>query len=95
MKQEANIPVLNPDSVIVNQMEGHWQKLLMLVIWKLSPDKPVRITSEDMLAVESYFAPSIPHIFTHGTHDAIELSLVTEEQAHKIVAHDAKLKGTA
>jgi hypothetical protein len=87
--------VLNPDSTILQQVDGEWQKLAMLILWKLTEGKPVRITADDMAACRKKFEPGIPVILTHGMHDAIEFSIVTLEDAERIGRHDATLRGKA
>ena len=82
--------VINPDSTIMQQSEGHWQKYLMLVISKLAP-AGVTITIRDMekLAGEERV------LLTHGHIDSIEFKLVTRAEADRIVAYDKTQKGTA
>jgi hypothetical protein len=86
---------MNPDSVILEQVDGQWQKLAMLILWKLNGKGVVRITAEDMKACREQFEPGIPVIFTHGMSDAIEFSIVDEAQAARLAAHDATMRGAA
>lgn len=86
---------INPDSTILQQVDGQWQKLAMLILWKVAGDKPVRITAEDMARCQAEFAPGIPAIFTHGHSDSIEFSIVTEAEAARIAEHDKTMRGTA
>ena len=85
-----NTKVLNPDSTIIQQSEGHWQKYLMLVISKLAPDG-VTVTVQDM----EKFAQQERILLTHGHVDSIEFKLVTRAEADRIVAYDKAQKGAA
>ena len=82
--------ILNPDSTIMQQSEGHWQKYLMLVISKLAP-AGVTITVRDMekLAGEERI------LLTHGHIDSIEFKLVTRAEAERLIAYDKTQRGTA
>ncbi len=86
---------INPDSVILQQVEEQWQKLAMLILWKLAGRKSVRITAEDIARCTAEFAPGIPVIFTHGHSDSIEFSIVTEADAQRIAEHDRTMRGKA
>lgn len=83
--------VLNPDSTMMQQSEGHWQKYLCFLIWKLAREG-VTITSEDI----TEFANQDKNILlTHGHIDSIEFKLVTHAEAERIRNYDANNKGTA
>ncbi len=84
---------INPDSTVLEQVDGHWQKLAMLILWKTSGRKAVKITAADMALCASEFAPGCPVIFTHGMSDALEFSIVTEDRARELAAHDATMRG--
>lgn len=87
---------INPDSEVLGQVDGYWQKIAMMILWKtVGKGVVVKITAEDMQALAKEFAPGTPVIFTHGKSDALEFSLVTEEAAHRLAAHDKKMRGTA
>lgn len=83
---------INPDSVILNQLEGEWEKICMVILRKLSPNTPVKITAQDFIDIRKDFAPNGPVLFTHGMHDAIELSIITHERANELAAYDAALR---
>jgi len=80
---------VNQDSVILQQLDGQWQKMAMLLLWKLAGRKVVRITGEDMARCAKEFAPGAPVVFTHGMSDAIEFSIVDEERAKAFAEYDA------
>jgi hypothetical protein len=84
---------LNPDSVILQQVDGQWQKLAMLILWKcVGAGKVVRVTADDIERLNKTFAPGIPVIFTHGHSDSIDFSIVTEQRAQQIGEHDKAMR---
>lgn len=87
---------LNPDSVMLQQVDGQWQKLAALIIWKLvGRDKPVTITAKDIEAMQASFSPGMGVILTHGHFDSIEFSLIDETAARRVGSHDAAMRGRA
>jgi hypothetical protein len=66
------------------------QKVLALVLWKLSRDKPVLITTQD---IEDYGAEG-PVLFVHGMKGSVEASLISKEAAERLAALKQP-KGTA
>jgi hypothetical protein len=88
--------VINPDSVVLQQVEGHWQKLCGLILWKtVGRDKSVTVTLQDMQALADEFAPGIAVVLTHGHSDSLEFKLVDEAAARRLAAHDATMRGSA
>lgn len=86
---------INPDSVVLQQLDGQWQKIAALLLWKLSPKAVVRIMGADIEAFNAAYAPGGPVVFTHGMIDRFEFSLVTEEAAKRLAEHDATMRGNA
>lgn len=86
---------LNPGSMVMSQMEGHWQRIAILLLWKLNKGNVARITVEDIKSLNRKFAPNAPILFTHGTVDAMEFSLVTEGRAKVLAEHDKTQQGSA
>lgn len=82
------VEILNPESTILQQVDGQWQKLLTLVVWKLAKEG-VTITHADMVQ----FAESKRYLLTHGHHDSIEFKLVTQAEAKQLVALDRCKEG--
>jgi hypothetical protein len=80
---------INPDSVILNQLEGQWEKVCMVLLHKLSAGKPVRVTVQDFIDVRKLYEPDGPVLFTHGMHDSFELSVITHERAKELAAYGA------
>ncbi len=80
---------INPDSVVLQQVDGHWQKLTAIILWKLlPPGGVVKITADDIAAMHKHFAPEGPAVFTHGMVDGMEFSLVTAARARALAEFD-------
>lgn len=80
------------DAPILDQMDGHWQKMMTLVLLKLlGKDKPVKITLQDILAAND----GDTVLFTHGMVDGVELSVVTAQKARELAAYADGMKGSA
>lgn len=86
---------INPDSTVLQQTEGHWQKLATLILWKCVRRESVTITAEDIQRFEAEFAPGIPVLLTYGHQDSLEFRIVDEESAKRLAEHDHNLKGRA
>lgn len=91
---KARAPTKLNDAMVLDQMEGKWQKMLTLIIWKLrGKDQVIRITVDDMLRFEKQFAPGMGTLFTRGTLDSFEFSVVDTATAEKIAAHAKNQSG--
>lgn len=86
---------LTPDSAVMQQLDGQWQKLATFLLWKLAGRTKVKLTHEEMELCAAEFAPGIPVLFTHGHSDSIEFQVIDEASAARIVAHDQTMRGTA
>jgi hypothetical protein len=86
---------MTPDSVVLEQLGEHWQKLAAMILWKLNGREKVTITHADIARFQAEFAPQEPVIFTHGHYDSIDFQIITHEQAERLAAHDQTMKGTA
>lgn len=82
---------LNPDSTMLRQSEGHWQKYLGIVVWKLAREG-VTITLDD---IKEFADQDRNVILVHGHFDSIEFMLVTPADAEQIAAYDKQQKGSA
>ncbi len=81
--------IINADSAVLQQLEGQWQKMLTLVVWKLA-NNGIHITSEDM----TKFAVDPKNILlTHGHYDSFEFKMVTREDAERLADHDKTQHG--
>ena len=89
------VNVINPDSTMVQQSEGHWQKYLSLVLWKLLGRNAVVITLADIQALNRAFGEEGPVVKTHGHVDSIEFQLIDHATAQRLAEWDATRKGAA
>lgn len=90
-----NVRKINPDSTILQQLEGHWQKIAMLILFKCKGRDRIKITHDEIARCMTEFAPGAPVLLSHGHSDSIEFQVIDEESAHRLAAHDATLRGTA
>lgn len=81
---------LNPDSIMLRQSDGMWQKYCALVLSKVAPEGAM-ITAEDIVK----FQNSGRMLLIHGHRDRFELKLVTPEEAEMLAQWDSERKGTA
>lgn len=80
------------DAPILDQVREHWQRLATLIVWKVTHGKrSITISQQDILE----FQKENRLLLTHGHVDSIEFKLITEEEAERIKAHQAQMKGTA
>lgn len=82
------------DAPVLDQVDGQWQKLAML-LWKLAGREKVKLTHAEIAAFGKEFEPGIPVLFTHGHSDSIEFQVIDEEAARRIAQHDATMRGSA
>lgn len=84
--------VVNDDRpLILQQLDGHWQKLCAAVIYKLSRGSPVIITNRDLEELIEFMQTH--QLLTWGHKDSIELRLVTPERAKALSEHVESLGG--
>lgn len=86
---------LNPDSVVLRQMDGQWQKFAMFLLFKLAGREQVRLHADDMRKCLDEFEPGMPVLYTHGHKDSIDFQVVDEAAAASLVAHDRTMRGHA
>lgn len=80
------------DAPVLDQVRDHWQKLAALIVWKTTYGKrSITISQQDIIEFEK----SDRLLLTHGHSNAIEFKLITQEEAQRIQAHQAQMKGTA
>ncbi len=85
---------INPDAVILQQLQGaDWQKLVAMLVWKLSPGEVVRLTAKDMEEYSKQQEAGTSVFFIQGHKDSLEFSTVTEAQAKVLAAHDKTQRG--
>ena len=84
------MPVMNPESTIMQQTEGYWQNLAALLLYKLSKTEEVKIFSDDIVQ----FQQSGLALLTHGHRDSISFKLVTHEEAVRLAQYDAERRAS-
>ncbi len=89
------VKVLNPDSMVLQQVDGQWQKLAALIVWKLCGEKSVEITVADMQSIEKQFGAEGPVLLTHGHTESIEFRVITAERGRVLAEFEAKNRGHA
>lgn len=88
--------IINPDSTVLQQVDGYWQKLAAMIVWKLVPrGESVTITAEDMKRFAADYAPTGPVLLTHGHFDSFEFKIVSEADAQRLAEHDRTMRGCA
>lgn len=75
------------DAPVLDQTQGFEMKLLMFIVWKLTGDKGVTITSKDMEQCVKQFEPSVPALIMHGTHDGFSFRVASMEEGIKAAEH--------
>lgn len=78
------VNVINPDSAILQQSEGMWQKYCALLVWKLAR-QGVTISVAD---IDKCNSEGELILLAHGHYDSIEFKLVTPQQAAVIAAFE-------
>ena len=83
------IDTINPDSVVLDQLDEQWQKMLAMIVWKFAAGKGFTLTAADVeaYAVETERGEAV--LFTHGHKHSIDFMIVTEKRARELAAHDA------
>jgi hypothetical protein len=76
---------------ILGQLEGQWEKVAALLVWKLAREKGVTITFKDM---EQCHADGLVFM-TWGHFDSIDFKMITPEAAKRLADHQETQKGTA
>lgn len=86
---------VNPDSTILLQLAGQWERIVLAIIHKHYKHTGVTITFKDLLALAADIEAGNAVLLTHGHFDSIEFKLVTAERARELAAYDAKQRGRA
>lgn len=87
---------VNPDSLMLRQADGQWQKFCGLLLWKLvGRDRAVNITAADIDAMTKAFDGELPTVLIHGHYDSFDLKLIAESEGHRLAVAEAKQTGHA
>lgn len=77
----------DPRAFILQQLDGHWQKIAMALMFKLSREKSVVLTTKDLQALATFIADGDKQLLTWGHRDSIELRIMKREDAERLAAH--------
>lgn len=83
------------DAPVLDQLEGYWQKIAALLVWKFGQGKVVQILKDDIRQFAKMSEAGQAILFTHGRSDGFEFSIITEEAAKRIEEHEATQRGSA
>jgi len=72
----------------VSQLQGRWQKLGVVLLWKLTRDEGVILTRADREAL-----PADKKMLTRGTHDAVEFRFIPTAEAIAIAKWERDNEG--
>jgi len=87
--------ILNPDSAMMQQVDGHWQKIAALMLAQYLKDTGRTCLMITTPAVEDFDTREDNVLLTHGHYDSMEFRLVTPSAASELVAYDAAVSGKA
>lgn len=82
---------LNPDSIMLRQSDGMWQRYLALVLHKLAPEGIIIVESDILALMET----ERNVVLVHGHCDSFTFKMVTAEEANRLAAHDQSMGGSA
>ena len=83
------VNVMNPDAAILQQLDGQWQKICALLVWKLAR-QGVTLTHKE---IDECTAEGELILLAQGHYDRFEFKLVTPEQAAVIMAFERNKHG--
>lgn len=89
----SGVTEINPDNATLEQIREHWEKIAVILIWKLAHDG-VRITGQDLDRFQAEADAGEAVLYTHGHKDSIEFAIVTASRAVELAAHDKAQSGT-
>lgn len=94
--REPQPKVINPDSTVLQQVDGYWQKIATFLLHKLKGREAVRISTADMEATAADFAAAGgPVLLTIGQADGLVFQVIDHQAAEQLAAHDAQQRGRA
>jgi len=84
---------VSADTLILEQVREHWEKMFTLLLWKLKREGVTTISVGDMQDYHAKIGDRV--LLTHGKVDSISYSFVSREEARTILAWDAEHVGHA
>lgn len=76
--------ILNPQGQLAKDMEGEWQKMASLILWKLSKSEPVTLSPSDIEDFMKAFAPHDPVLIVKSTAAGITFQIIDNVTAMAI-----------
>lgn len=85
--------IINPENTTLQLLDGHWQKICAMLVWKFAKDGTAVTAAEiEQMNREN---PQGLTLLAHGHYDNIEFKLVSQADAMRMAAWDAQQKGRA
>lgn len=76
-----------PDANILDQVEGQWQKLCLLLLWKVKGREKVNVSHQDILDFQEVFkSEGGAALLTHGHRDSITYQCISQVEMHILAA---------
>lgn len=77
----------DPRPFIFQQLDGQWQKLAAVMLWKFAKETPLILSTRDFEEFRAWMAVGDKQFLTWGHVDSIELRLIPRADAERLVAH--------
>lgn len=94
MSDEENQEI-NPDSTVLRQLDGYWQRVALLILWKCKGRVRITITEKEIAQFAKEFEPGNAVLLTQGQKDCLEFQVITEERARALAEYDRTQRGHA
>ena len=82
-------------ALILQQLDGQWQKIAMALLFKLSREQPVVITQDDFAKLAEYIADGDKQLMTWSHWDSIELRIMKKADALRLARQVESLGGSS
>lgn len=80
---------------VLEQVEGHWQKLFAALLWKLKGKEGAVLHANDFKTMSDELAAQGLFLLTWGHADSFEFRFVTEAEGERLTRHVEGLGGHA
>lgn len=94
MGKDVKVRDYNPGATLNAQLNGHWQQLMAVLVWKLAKDG-VTLTAAEIGEYSDLAHRGEAVLMTYGHSDSIDLKIVTAEAAREIATYDQSQVGTS
>jgi hypothetical protein len=75
---------------VLDQLQDHWQKIAMFLLWKFKRMEKVTLTSREIQEFTEFFEPGVPTLVTTGEETSLSFQILTAEKAGELVAKSSK-----